>query len=179
VWIGPREIRYGVTFGGVIRVVAAGFPFKGRNRLDGSRSVSESLAFLACFTCANWLSLPPAGRPKFLFWLHHFTVCCGRLAQAPRSHHPLDACFTRAAHVSPPYTQSTPSPVRRFHVSWLSDCSAVRSAVLELQLQFGRFLTDKAVQPPPASSLQHSRRDHRHIRREDSLKGETVSLPPI
>ena len=142
-----------MTFGGV----TDSSPPDSRSKagIDGSRSVSESLAFLACFTCANWLFQPcsPAGRPKFFILVASFhRLLRQRRAQAPRRHHPLNARFTRATHVSPPYTQSAPSPVRRFHVSWFSDCSALRSAVLELQLQFGRFLR-RSGSPQPASLL--------------------------
>ena len=150
-WIGPREI-HGVTFGGV----TDSSPPDSRSKagIDGSRSVSESLAFLACFTCANWLPLLGACRASKVFILvaSFHRLLRQRRAQAPRRHHPLNARFTRATHVSPPYTQSAPSPVRRFHVSWFSDCSAVRSAVLELQLQFGRFLR-RSGSPQPASLL--------------------------
>ena len=145
-----------MTFGGV----TDSSPPDSRSKagIDGSRSVSESLAFLACFTCAHWLSydiaMLGACRASKVFILvasfHRFLR--QRRAQAPRRHHPLNARFTRATHVSPPNMQSAPSPVRRFHVSWFSDCSAVRSALEQQLLQFGRFLR-RSGSPQPASLL--------------------------
>ena len=142
-----------MTFGGVLRFVAsAGFPFKGRNRWQSEREREPSLSSLLHLRELAALLGACRATKVFILVASFHRLLRQRRAQAPRRHHPLNARFTRATHVSPPYTQSAPSPVRRFHVSWFSDCSAVRSAVLELQLQFGRFLR-RSGSPQPASLL--------------------------
>ena len=155
-WIGPREIRYAVTFGGVLRFVAsAGFPFKGRNRWQSEREREPSLSSLLHLRELAPSSSPARRRASKVFILvaSFHRLLRQRRAQAPRRrHHPLNARFTRATHVSPPNMQSAPSPVRRFHVSWFSDCSAVRSALEQQLLQFGRFLR-RSGSPQPASLL--------------------------
>ena len=120
--IGPREVRYGVTFG---RVTDSSPPDCSRSKagIDGSRSVSESLAFLACFTCAHWLSYSHACRASKVFILvasfHRFLR--QRRAQAPRRHTPSTQrlLHARCSRLTALYAVHPLSPVRRFHVSWV------------------------------------------------------------
>ena len=161
-----------MTFGGV----TDSSPPDSRSKagIDGSRSVSESLAFLACFTCANWLPLPAllgAGRPKFLFWLHHFTVCCARGALKRRGGTIHSTLASRALLTSHrPICNPPPLPFVAFMFPGflIVLLCAVHSSNSYYSLV---GFSDEAVHHSQSASSQHSRRGHRNISRRLMKRG--------
>ena len=158
-WIGPREIRYAVTFGGVLRFVAsAGFPFKGRKRWQSEREREPSLSSLLHLRELAQPCSAPAGRPKFLFWLHHFTVCCARGALKRRGGTIHSTLASRALLTSHrPICNPPPLPFVAFMFPGF--LIVLLCAVLCSSYSYSLVgFSDEAVHHSQPASSQHGRR---------------------